>query len=93
MAKKTNHIALELKSLKRKIDEFREYLDSTKIKHIADYNERHQEIKVQLLMMKELGNIIGQYDLLEKQSEEEPGKTTQDTRGDIPLSPLEEGLI
>lgn len=94
MAKKTNHIALELKSLESKISEFRTYLDDTKVKHISDYNERHAEIKVQLLMMKELSLLVGQIDVLRKQSEKDiDEKVSQELRGDVPLSPLEEGII
>lgn len=94
MAKKGNHIALELKALERKADELKDYLDKNKFKNIADFNERHQEIKIQLLIMKELGPIVQQLDVLRKQAD----KTTDDimpteTRGDVPLSPLEEGLI
>lgn len=92
-AKRTNHIALELKALERKIQEFRDYLDDVKVKNIADYNERHQEIKVQVLMLKELGPLIGQFESLKKQAEEETTKAAQETRGDVPLSPLEEGII
>lgn len=94
MARKSNYIALELKSLESKINEFRTYLDDTKVKHISDFNERHAEIKVQLLMMKELAALVGQLDGLKKQAEKEvEEKATQELRGDVPLSPLEEGLI
>lgn len=93
MAKKANHIALELKSLEVKVSEFRSYLDDTKVKHIGDYNERHAEIKVQLLMMKELTSLVGQLDLLRKQAEKEDEIKAQELRGDVPLSPLEDGTI
>lgn len=89
-----NYVALELDALEKKISEFRKYLDSTSVRSIADYHERHDEIKVQLLMMKELINILSQYDSLKKQSEKQGDDKQHDpTRGDIPLSPLEEGLI
>lgn len=89
-----NYVALELDALEKKITEFRKYLDNTSVRSIADYHERHDEIKVQIIMMKELINILSQYDGLKKQSEKEIDEKQQEqTRGDIPLSPLEEGLI
>jgi hypothetical protein len=92
--KSGNYVALELQALEKKIKQFREYLDNTSIKTIQEYEERHAEIKVQLLLMKELINILSQFDSLKKQSEKDDDDKQHDpTRGDIPLSPLEEGLI
>lgn len=93
MAKKTNHIALELKALESKIKEFRSYLDDTDIRVITDDEKRHQEIKIQVLLLKELGPILQQYEQLKKQTEKEDETTTQELRGDVPLSPLEDGTI
>lgn len=95
MAKKANNIALELKALERKMQEFRDYLDDNKIKNIVEYNERHQEIKIQILIIEKLGPLTAQFDLLKKQADEDlsASKAPNDIRGDVPLSPLEEGII
>lgn len=91
---KRNYISLELKAIEDKMKEFRNYLATTPIKDIKEYGERHDEIKVQVLLLKELSVIAQQYDSIKKQAENElEQKATQDTRGDVPLSPLEEGLI
>ena len=94
MAKKTNHIALELRSLENKIKEFRSYLDSTDIRTISEDEKRHQEIKIQVLLLKELGPILQQYEALKKQSDKDDDTPPpQELRGDVPLSPLEDGTI
>lgn len=89
-----NYVALEIKALESKIAEFRKYLDNTKIANITEYEERHAEIKVQILIMEKLTPIIGQLDNLKKQADKElDDKQAEQTRGDVVLSPLEEGLI
>lgn len=88
--KKENPIALKLKEYENKIDEFQEYLKNTKIKNIADYGERHDEIKVQVLLMEKLGPMMTQLKnlmIIEVEKEE------QDIRGDLELSPLERRII
>jgi hypothetical protein len=94
MGKKVvNHIAFELDSLEKKVSEFREYLRNTRIQQIVDDDKRHQEIRIQLLILKELGPIVGSLDDLRKKAETEKTEKTNDLRGDNVLSPLEEGLI
>ena len=88
-----NYVALELQALEKKISEFRKYLDENNVRNITEYSERHDEIKIQVLLMKELINILSQFDVLKKQAEKEEDDKHQETRGDVPLSPLEEGLI
>lgn len=88
--KKDNPIALRLKEYENKIDEFQEYLKNTKVKNIADYSERHDEIKIQVLLMKELGPMMQQLKaLLVVEEEKQEGAI----RGDLELSPLESGMI
>jgi len=88
--KKDNPIALKLKEYENKIDEFQEYLKNTKIKNIADYSERHDEIKVQVLLMEKLGPMMTQ---LKNLMIVEVEKEEQDIRGDLELSPLERRII
>ena len=88
--KKDNPIALRLKEYENKIDEFQEYLKNTKIKNISDYSERHDEIKVQVLLMKELGPMLQQLKALLVVEE---SKQEESIRGDLELSPLESGMI
>jgi predicted RNase H-like nuclease (RuvC/YqgF family) len=91
--KSGNYVALEIEALKKKVAEFRKYLEENNVRNIQEYSERHDEIKIQVLLMKELINIVAQLDNLEKQSAKELEDKQQETRGDVPLSPLEEGLI
>lgn len=93
MSKKTNHIAFELSSLEKKVSEFREYLHNTRIQNIIDDDKRHQEIRIQLLILKELGPIVGLLDDLRKKAEKDKADAQTEIRGDNILSPLEEGLI
>lgn len=88
--KKSNPIALPLQSYQSKIEEFQEYLDSTKIKSILDDDKRHDEIKIQVLMMEKLGPLLRELKTLLTVEEE---KVDNDIRGDLELSPLERGLI
>lgn len=90
----TNHIAFELDSLRSKVHEFRTYLDKTKVSSIHDDNQRHNEIKIQLLILEKLTPILSSLDDLEKKAEKEADvRQSKDIRGDAKLSPLEEGLL
>lgn len=88
--KKNNPIALPLKSYQEKIEEFQEYLDKTKIKSIIDDDKRHNEIKIQVLMMEKLGPLLKELKALLIVQEENNDK---DIRGDLELSPLERRVI
>jgi len=88
--KKDNPIALRLREYENKIEEFQEYLKNNKIKNIADYQERHDEIKIQVLLMEKLGPMMQQLKSLLIIEEE---KTEGTVRGDLELSPLESKMI
>lgn len=94
MAKKIkdNPIALPLEEYESKIKELQEYLKKTPIKTISDYSERHDEIKIQVLVMKELPGMLKEWKLL-LVIEEENKPSSDPIRGDVPLSPLENGDI
>jgi len=89
--KKDNPIALQADKFEKKIEEFQIYLQNTKIASIGDSTERHNEIKVQVLMMEKLGPLLK--DLKALKIIEEAEQEKKDIRGDIELSPLEQGII
>jgi len=89
--KKDNPIALPLQEYESKILELQEYLKKTPVKTIQDPHERHDEIKVQVLIMKELPSMLKELKTLLIMEEEQKDK--DNVRGDVELSPLERGLI
>lgn len=89
-ASKKNPIALQADKFERKIEEFQKYLEVNKISGILDYTERHNEIKVQVLIMEKLGPLLRELKALKIVEEENNGK---EIRGDAELSPFEKGLI
>lgn len=89
--KKNNPIALPLREYQDKVEEFQEYLKHSPIKSISDSSERHDEIKVQVLMMKELPVMLKELKALLIMEEEQ--KEKDNVRGDVDLSPLEKGEI
>lgn len=91
ITKKDNPIALPLKDYADKIDEFQEYLKKTPVKNIVDSAERHDEMKVQILLMKELPSMLKEYKSLMIMEEEQKNK--DGIRGDAELSPVESGLL
>lgn len=79
--KKESPIALELKNYEAKIKEFQDYLTKTNILYILDSLERHNEIRIQKDLMKDLGTMLAQLATLREQE----SKVTE-TRGDIPVN-------
>lgn len=90
--KKTNNpIALQADKFERKIEEFQKYLETNKISNIIDFTERHNEIKVQVLIMEKLGPLLRELKALKIVEEAEQEK--KENRGDVELSPFEQKLI
>ena len=88
MAKKSNHIALEIEAFEKKIKEFQKYLASKDINKILDDMARAKETDIQLKMMAAIPNLLEQLNKLREAEEAQI-----ETRGNIDVSGVMDNFL
>lgn len=91
---KDNPIAYEVEVYEKQIKEIQDSLKSVVLVSIADEEARLKSTKTKLECMDKLGSVLLQLKELRKTRDEELSQAdTKEVRGDVDLSPHEQGLI
>jgi hypothetical protein len=91
--KKPVIIESELNRYDQKIQEFQEYLTDNKLKDIKETEKRHDEIRIQVMMMKELGPMLQVLRDLRETLGSKEEEIAKNVMGDANLSMSDLGMI